>query len=137
MCSENFLKNMYVLENEKKNYGNSVVFATVSDNWHFGVAFTWKLQCHILRSRKITLVRNPLPDWLHNRSCIQNRCLCLIPRILKSKIGKQVDIIEGNSKLFALAKILAINKKSTILIQSSWYSNNIKHWWDDYFHQVS
>ena len=28
-------------------------------------------------------------------------------------------------------------KKSTILIQSSWYWRNLKHSWDEYFHQVS
>ena len=47
--------------------------------------------------------------------------------------------LEGEYKLSGLAQNFAINKNSTILIQSSWYSSNIKQKYskDEYFHQVS
>ena len=45
--------------------------------------------------------------------------------------------VEGGWKKSRQAQNLAISRKSTILIRSSWYSSNKTYSWDDYFHQVS
>ena len=45
--------------------------------------------------------------------------------------------VETDSQNLQLAQKLAIDKKSTILIQSTWYSSNIEYSWDEYFYQVS
>ena len=57
----------------------------------------------------------------------------------KKKIENQTkfDGIRGNLRVikkYRHAQNLATNEKSTILIQSSWYSN---YSWDEYFYHVS
>ena len=49
-------------------------------------------------------------------------------------------IVEGEQKKVEWLKtwlLITFSKKSTILIQSNWYSSNIDYSWDEYFHQVS
>ena len=48
-------------------------------------------------------------------------------------------VLEGGAKKSRMAQNLAISKKSTILIQSGWYSSNSSNSkvGDEYFHQVS
>ena len=52
------------------------------------------------------------------------------------KLGKN-DYLDSDRKKNRMAQNLAITKKSTILIQSSWYSSSVKYSWDEYFQQVS
>ena len=69
-----------------------------------------------------------------------------IPRYVQARLTvitlllsrlEATNYLEGESKKSRHLQKLAISKKSTILVQSSWYLGIMKYSWDNYFDQVS